>query len=171
MSQKQWLTEFIEIYKNETCLWQNKKKLKEVDPKAIIDTVKSKINTIRCTFKKEFGKVKALQKSGSGVDKIYIPKLWYYDSLQFLKNQEIPRESRSNISGDDEETNDSRPGSSLTGDCNLSQIGSDEPNAATSSSLTTAQRSRPIKINSNALDPNLTNEVLLSVNDHFKRPI
>ena len=66
--------------------------------------------------------------------------------------------------------NDSRPGSSLTGDCNLSQIGSDEPNVATSSSSssTTAQRSRPKKRNSNALDPNLTNEVLLSVNDHFK---
>lgn len=26
MSQKQWLTEFIEIYKNEPCLWQNKSK-------------------------------------------------------------------------------------------------------------------------------------------------
>jgi len=50
--------------------------------------------------------------------------------------------------------NDSRPGSSLTGDCNLSQIESDEPNTATSSSLsTTAQRLRPIKRNSNALDP------------------
>jgi len=122
MSQKQWLTEFIEIYKNETCLWQNKskeyhdrdlklaaykillEKFKEVDSKATIDTVKSKINTIRCTFKKEFGKVKASQKSGSGADEIYIPKLWYYDSLKFLKDQEIPRESRSNISGDDEET-------------------------------------------------------------------
>lgn len=68
--------------------------------------------------------------------------------------------------------NDSRPGSSLTGDCNLSQIGSDQTNVATSSSSsTTAQRSRPKKRNSNALDPNLTNEVLLSVNDNFKRPI
>lgn len=70
MSQKQWQTEFIEIYKNESCLWQNKckeyhdrdlklaaykillEKFKEVDPKATIDIVKSKINTIRCTFKK-----------------------------------------------------------------------------------------------------------------------
>jgi len=122
MSQKRWLTEFIEIYKNEPCLWQHKskeyhdrdlklaaykileEKFKEVDPEATIDTVKSKINTIRCTFRKELGKVKASQKSGSGTDEIYIPKLWYYDSLQFLKDQEVPRESRSNISGDDEET-------------------------------------------------------------------
>ncbi|KAL5239574.1 hypothetical protein ACI65C_006984 [Semiaphis heraclei] len=123
MSQKQWLTEFIEIYKNETCMWQNKskdyhvrdlklatykillEKFKEVDPKANIDTVKSKINTIRCTFKKDFGKVQASQKSGSAADEIYIPKLWYYDPLQFLKDQEIPRVSLSiNISGVYEET-------------------------------------------------------------------
>lgn len=26
MSQKKWLTEFIEIYKNELCLWKNKSK-------------------------------------------------------------------------------------------------------------------------------------------------
>lgn len=70
--------------------------------------------------------------------------------------------------------NDSRPGSSLTGDCNLSQIGYDEPNIATSSSSlssTIPQRSRPKKRDFNTLDPNLTNEVLTTVNDHFKRPI
>lgn len=102
MSQKQWLIEFIELYKNETCLWQNKskeyhdremkfeayknllEKMKEVDSKATIDTVKSKINTIRCTFKKELIKVRSSLKSGSGVDDIYVPKLWYYNLLQFL---------------------------------------------------------------------------------------
>lgn len=78
--------------------------MKEVDSKATIDTVKSKINTIRCTFKKELIKVKSSQKSGSGVDEIYVPKLWYYNLLQFLTDQEEPRASRSNISIDDEET-------------------------------------------------------------------
>jgi len=62
---------------------------------------------------------------------------------------------------------DSRSGSSLAGDCNLSQIGSDEPTSATSS--TTVQCLRPKKRNSNALDPNLTTEVLLNVNNHYKR--
>lgn len=122
MSQKQWLIEFIELYKNEPCLWHNKskeyhdremkleayknllEKIKEVDSKATIDTVKSKINTIRCTFKKELIKVKSSQKSGSGVDDIYVPKLWYYNLLQFLTDQEEPRASRSNIGIDDEET-------------------------------------------------------------------
>lgn len=122
MYQKQWLIEFIELYKNEPCLWQNKskeyhdremklaayenilEKMKKVDSKATIDTVKSKINTIRCTFEKELSKIKSSQKSGSGVDDIYVPKLWYYNLLQFLIDQEEPRVSRSNISIDNEET-------------------------------------------------------------------
>lgn len=73
-----------------------------MDSKASIDTKKSKINTIRCTFKKEPSKVKSSQKSGSGVDDIYVPKLWYYNLLQFLSDQEEPRASRSNISIYDE---------------------------------------------------------------------
>ncbi|CAK1597851.1 unnamed protein product [Parnassius mnemosyne] len=124
MTQRLWLAEFIELYRNEPCLWQNKskeyhdrerksaaykvllEKIKEIDSTATIDTVKNKINTLRCTFKKEVLKVKSSQRSGSGKDDIYIPKLWYYDLLQFLTDQEVPRSSRSNISKDDEETND-----------------------------------------------------------------
>lgn len=71
--------------------------------KATIDTVKSKINTIRCTFKKENLKVKSSQISGSGTNDIYVPKLWYYDLLQFFTDREVPRASRSNINRDDEE--------------------------------------------------------------------
>lgn len=122
MAQRQWLSEFIELYKNEPCLWQNKskeyhdrdkksaaykillEKMKEIDTTATIDTVKNKINTMRCTFKKELLKVKSSQKSGSGTDDIYVPKLWYYNLLTFIIDQDVPRSSRSNISKDDEET-------------------------------------------------------------------
>lgn len=79
-------------------------KMKKVDSKATIDIVKSKINTIRCTFEKELSKLKSSQKSGSGVDDIYVPKLWYYNLFPFLIDQEEPGVSQSNRSIDDEET-------------------------------------------------------------------
>ncbi|CAK1601696.1 unnamed protein product [Parnassius mnemosyne] len=185
MTQRLWLAEFIELYRNEPCLWQNKskeyhdrerksaaykvllEKIKEIDSTATIDTVKSKINTLRCTFKKEVLKVKSSQRSGSGKDDIYIPKLWYYDLLQFLTDQEVPRSSRSNISKDDEETNnnedlDPRPGSSLASNYSESDTG----NSASSSAQ--PHHPRPTKKN---LNQTLTNDVLLTVQDHFKRPV
>ncbi|CAG4995274.1 unnamed protein product [Parnassius apollo] len=185
MTQRLWLAEFIELYRNEPCLWQNKskeyhdrerksaaykvllEKIKESDSTATIDTVKSKINTLRCTFKKEVLKVKSSQRSGSGKDDIYIPKLWYYDLLQFLTDQEVPRSSRSNISKDDEETNDnedldSRPGSSLASNHSESDTG----NSASSSAP--PHHPKPTKRN---LNQTLTNDVLLTVQDHFKSPV
>lgn len=65
--------------------------------------------------------------------------------------------------------NDSRPDSSLTINSNSSQFESDAPNPATPP--TTTQRSRSMKRNANTLDKTLTNEVLLTVQDHFKRPV
>lgn len=59
---------------------------------------------------------------------------------------------------------DSRPGSSLAGDLNSNQ--SESGNSVSSS--VPPQRSRPIKRN---LNQTLTNEVLLTVQDHFKRPL
>jgi len=32
-------------------------------------------------------------KSGAGTDDIYKPNLWYFDSLMFLKDHEMPRSS------------------------------------------------------------------------------
>ncbi|CAK1585405.1 unnamed protein product [Parnassius mnemosyne] len=185
MTQTLWLAKFIESYRNEPCLWQNKskeyhdrerksaaykvllEKIKEIDSTATIDTVKSEINTLRCTFKREVLKVKSSQRSGSGKDDIYKPKLWYYDLLQFLTDKEVPRSSRSNISTDDEETNDnedldSRPGSFLASN----QSESDTGNSASSSAP--PHHPRPTKRN---LNQTLTNDVLLTVQDHFKRPV
>lgn len=64
--------------------------------------------------------------------------------------------------------NDSRPGSSMIVDLNVSQIGPNAPNATTTP-LSATQRSRPMKRNSNTVDQTLTNKVLSSVQDHFKR--
>ena len=100
-----FLTEFIEIYRNEPCLWFTKskdysnrnmrntayeklmKKMKEIDPDANKDTVVKKINNLRSTYNKEFRKVQASTRSGSGSDSIYVPKLPYYDLLHCKTEQ------------------------------------------------------------------------------------
>ncbi|XP_077350065.1 uncharacterized protein LOC143998265 [Lithobates pipiens] len=60
-----------------------------------MDYVTKKIANLRTVFKKELNKIRASQKSGAGTDDIYVPRLWYYESLQFL-TEEI--DSRSSIS-------------------------------------------------------------------------
>lgn len=96
MSNRDVLEEFIQIYRNETCLWNVKnkdyhnrdkrsaayckliEKLKEIEPNADRDMVTKKINSFRTAFKKEEHKVAESFKSGAGVDEIHKPKLWYY---------------------------------------------------------------------------------------------
>lgn len=46
-------------------------------------------------------KVLESQRSGSSLDSIYTPTLWYYDLLLFTKDQETPTDSYSNM-GDNE---------------------------------------------------------------------
>lgn len=116
MSNRDVLEEFLHIYQNESCLWNIKnkdyhnrdkrsaayckliEKLKEIEPNADRDLVTKKINSFRTAFKKEYHKVAESLKSGAGTDEIYTPKLWYYNQLSFLKEQCIPRSSRSNMS-------------------------------------------------------------------------
>lgn len=58
---------------------------------------------MRSSYRKELKKIKESTKSGSGTDEVYQPKLWYFDSLRFLNDQETPRQSRSNIDESDNE--------------------------------------------------------------------
>ncbi|MCL4130342.1 UNVERIFIED_CONTAM: hypothetical protein GTU68_064100 [Idotea baltica] len=113
--ERQFWTEFIEIYKENPCLWKIKskeysdrvkknaaydllvEKLKEKDANATRELVTKKINNMRSSFRKECKKVSSSMKSGAGSDDVYIPNLWYYDLLVFLKNQEIPRTSVSSM--------------------------------------------------------------------------
>lgn len=46
-------------------------------------------------FKKEHNKIKNSQRTGSSPDDVHVPKLWYYDQLLFLEDQDIPRKSHS----------------------------------------------------------------------------
>ncbi|CAG4961640.1 unnamed protein product [Colias eurytheme] len=81
---REWLEEFIELYRSEPCRWNIKgkeyhnrdlkrsaytklvEKLKTVDPRADKDAVVKKINNIRSTYKKERKKIADSKKSGAG---------------------------------------------------------------------------------------------------------
>lgn len=108
------LTEFIELYRNHTCLWKIKsreysdkikkdaaykilvEKLREINESVTKDDVVKKINSMRSSFRKEYKKVWASHHSGAGADEIYTPNLWYFGLLMFLKDQEMPRGSVGN---------------------------------------------------------------------------
>lgn len=112
---KEWLTAFIALYQSEECLWKCKSKdaknrnkrdasygklldkLKEIEPDATLKIVKDKINNIRTSHAREWNKVKQSKTSGCGADKVYVPRLWYYHLMEFLKDQDEPRRSRSNL--------------------------------------------------------------------------
>ncbi|KAG5863760.1 hypothetical protein JTB14_030617 [Gonioctena quinquepunctata] len=115
---RQFLREFIELYKTFPCLWQvksaeysdrNKKsqayeilieKYREIDEAANKETVQKKINSLRTVYKKERAKIIQSTKSGAGEDDIYKPSLWYFSLLEFLSDQDQIRKSTNTI--DDE---------------------------------------------------------------------
>ena len=41
--------------------------------------------------------MKTSQKSGAGTDDLYFPRLWCYDALAFLGDEDTPRDSTSNL--------------------------------------------------------------------------
>lgn len=116
-----FICDFIEIYKLHPCLWDKTdphyhnsnireaaytlllEKYREYDDKATKATVKSKINSLRSTYKKEYKKVKDSEKSGAGNEEIYKPSLWYYDLLSFINDQQPTRTSVNTMNCEDED--------------------------------------------------------------------
>ena len=117
---REFLTEFIELYRNFTCLWKiksaeysdrNKKdlayaeliqKYKEFDPSADRNTVVKKVNALRTVYKKERAKVITSLNASTETEDVYKPSLWYYDLFQFLDDQDSVRSAGSTMN--DEET-------------------------------------------------------------------
>lgn len=115
VTEKQFWAEFIELYRQNECLWRirskdylNKlkkneayellaEKLKEKDSDATIETVKKRINNMKSVFRKEMKKVSQSIRSGASAADVYAPRLWYYSLLLFLKDQETPRKSATNM--------------------------------------------------------------------------
>nr|XP_053616803.1 uncharacterized protein LOC128678916 [Plodia interpunctella] len=116
------LTEFIEAFRNNPCLWKIRSNdykdknlelqaynnlleiIRKVERDATIENVKKKINSLRAGFRKEHKKVQDSKKTGSGTDQVYVPKLWYYSQLEFLKDQGQGEQSTDNIDSSEQET-------------------------------------------------------------------
>lgn len=115
-----FLRDFFDLYKEQECLWKLKSpsyhdktarkramdilvgKFQVVKPDANEDYVKKKINNYRTSYKRELKSVKNSSKSGAGTEEIYKPKLWYFDLLSFLGDQDLPRPPVSNMSDEEE---------------------------------------------------------------------
>ncbi|XP_075045590.1 uncharacterized protein LOC142104773 [Mixophyes fleayi] len=112
------MKDFIETYRVDPCLWKAKSKdysnrmMRNVakqelvkaclpyHPGATVEWVKSKIQNLRTVYKKELNKVEASKKSGAPAEDVYVPKLWYFDLLQLVKDQETPLTSTSSMPTD-----------------------------------------------------------------------
>lgn len=120
-----FLAGFIDIYRENTALWKIKSKgyqnrmlkqrgyealvnyCKPVFPEADRDFVTKKIQNMRGAFRKELKKVEDSKRSGDG-SLIYEPRLWYFNSLLFTKDQEIPNKNFESVDleNDDEYLNE-----------------------------------------------------------------
>ena len=83
-------------------LLEIKNELEETISHLSIESLKSKINTLRTQYRREVNAFEQSKKSGAGTNDIYKPKLWCFDNLSFINEGEMQRESRSNL---DESTN------------------------------------------------------------------
>ncbi|KAG8240517.1 hypothetical protein J6590_106751 [Homalodisca vitripennis] len=115
-----FLTTFIEEYRNLPCLWKvrsaeysNKFKrdtawehllqiTKEKIPNADTNFVKRKVDNLRAAFRKEMRKVRDSTRSGASADDTYTPTLWYFELMKFTAEQEQPRKTKSNLDEDEE---------------------------------------------------------------------
>ncbi|XP_077137585.1 uncharacterized protein LOC143803691 [Ranitomeya variabilis] len=109
----EFIREFLEIYRSFPCLWKikspeysNREKrkagysklielynLQAPEEQATENVVKKKIQALRTVWRKELNKVLQSSKSGSSTEEVYVPKLWYFEYLNFLRDQEVPRSS------------------------------------------------------------------------------
>ncbi|XP_052889964.1 uncharacterized protein LOC128298256 [Anopheles moucheti] len=114
------ICDLIEAFKSKPCLWDKANHdfknlhvkqaaydellvvMQQHEPAATIQCLKKKIMTTKKGFHTENGKVIKSARSGAGAHEVYVPKLWYYDHLTFLRSSsEAPR--MSNMQSDEEE--------------------------------------------------------------------
>ncbi|XP_014274672.1 uncharacterized protein [Halyomorpha halys] len=98
--------EFFNMYRNLPELWKVKSevyrnrnmkdaaydklvaKMKEIDQNADRALVRSKINAIRTCYRRELKKIYDSVKSGVRAEDIYVPSLWYFNDIDFLRDHE-----------------------------------------------------------------------------------
>lgn len=69
----------------------------KIDEKGTIEALKRKIGNIRTCYRRELKKVISSERSGAGAEDVYVPTLWYFDLLNFLRDLEIPVSSISTV--------------------------------------------------------------------------
>ncbi|XP_075162290.1 uncharacterized protein LOC142234968 [Haematobia irritans] len=103
---KKFWIEFIELYKSLPELWKQESeeysnrnlrknaynlllaKYQEVDKDATMFAVKKKINNLRTSFRREYVKVRRSRNAATNPEEVYRPTLWYYDTMDFLIDEE-----------------------------------------------------------------------------------
>jgi len=129
---KEFITEFLEKYREFPCLWKIKSKdytnknlknraydellkvCKSINPETNRDFVVKKIQSFRGSFRKELKKVEDSKRSGRSADDVHIPTLWYYHLLEFTVDQELPTDSISNFNNIETEDIDITGGGDIT---------------------------------------------------------
>ncbi|KAK7027932.1 hypothetical protein SK128_000288 [Halocaridina rubra] len=67
--------------------------------------VTEKISAFQSNYRRELKKVLASEKSEAGIKDIYRSSLWYYNSLEFLRDQEVQQEGISSMDNEEEGNN------------------------------------------------------------------
>jgi hypothetical protein len=112
---REFLSELIILYRSVPCLWRVKskeyldrnskdkawdsivEKFREVDPETDKGSVVKKINSLKTSWRRENKKIRESMRSGAGADDVYVPKLWYFDLLNYIEDEETPRDSLTNM--------------------------------------------------------------------------
>ncbi|XP_035785772.1 uncharacterized protein LOC118463361 isoform X2 [Anopheles albimanus] len=77
---------YVDKYKREASYETLIEKMREFDPRADRASVCAKINSLRSTYRRELSKIKSARATGDE----YVPTLWYFDDMSFLKDQRTP---------------------------------------------------------------------------------
>ncbi|KAK9882776.1 hypothetical protein WA026_023198 [Henosepilachna vigintioctopunctata] len=60
-----------------------------IEPNANVDSLKKRVENIKTCYLRELKKVEQSVRSGRWADDEYVPNLWYFELLEFLRDQEI----------------------------------------------------------------------------------
>lgn len=123
-TQKEIYLELLEYYKNYRCLWDiscsqysNRdtkweaynvllEVYKKIRKDATVGMLKKKIENMRTAYRRELKKVQDSTRTRAGAVEVYVPRLWYFDSMSFLDEKNIhASEGIDTLSGEDDNEN------------------------------------------------------------------
>ncbi|XP_036344240.1 uncharacterized protein LOC118753463 [Rhagoletis pomonella] len=132
---------YLDRVKRSKSLFEIHNEIKEKNANVTVEDIKKKVHTLRSQYIKELREVAMSKRSGVGIEDVYIPKLWCFDQLQFLKAHCATRKSTSNNSSVD----DCDENSSVT----ISNENSTVTHSADNNSKTGVETSRKRKATAN----------------------